>query len=518
MKIFSRMVAAFFAAILIMLSANALATSQDIAQNSMRPYRPNIVLFMLDDARVDDIRYMPFVQEYLVKGGTTFENSFVVRSLCCPSRVTLQTGQYPHNHGVKDNVVNGLYGYQILDHRNTLSIWLQDAGYFTGHFGKYLNGYGGSDSSTVAGVPPYEVPPGWDIWQALVGPDNYDYVNFRINHNNVIEQFTGSYSTDVLKIKAVRFLNKAQESGKPFYLSFNAIAPHSGGSGGALPPGRAYPAPRHLWKYRGVMMPTTPSFNEADVSDKPEYVRQMPSFSTKTTADINRKWRRRVESLLAVDEAIAAIVQKLESIGQIDNTVIILTSDNGFMLGEHRIGWGKKVMYEESYRVPFVIRGPNIPHGATVSLMVKNIDWAPTILDLADAQAVDARTGGEFPMDGASFAPILYGNSSWETRHWTKDFIMEGYYLSTDTSVNDRFKGIHTKRYAYVVYDTGEKELYDLLRDPYQMRNKISNPAYAGVAQVLQWRFENLRHCVGIECRDNSFWDTHEWDSLMKVD
>jgi arylsulfatase A-like enzyme len=518
MKIFSRMVAAFFAAILIILSANALATSWDVVQNSMPPYRPNIIIFMLDDARVDDIQYMPFAQKYLVEGGTTFKNSFVVRSLCCPSRATLQTGQYPHNHGVKDNMVNGLYGYQVLDHRNTLSIWLQDAGYYTGHFGKYLNGYGRSDSSTVAGIPPYEIPRGWNVWQALIDPSTYDYVNFSINHNGKMQHFANSYSTDVLRDKAIRFLDKAEESGKPFYLSFNAIAPHCGASGGILPTNRAYPAPRHLWKYRGVMMPTTPSFNEADVSDKPEHIQKLPPLNAEKTTDIMRRWRRRVESLLAVDEAIAAIVQKLENIGQIDNTVIILTSDNGFMLGEHRIELGKRVMYEESYRVPLVIRGPNIPRGATVSLMVKNIDWAPTILDLADAQAVDARTGGEFPMDGTSFVPALYGNKDWAVQHWTKDFIMEGYYLSVKPGLNDHFKGIHTKRYAYVKYDTGEKELYDLLRDPYQLDNKISNPAYAGVAQVLQWRFENLRRCVGEECRDNSFWDTHEWDSLMKVD
>ncbi|MFA5831470.1 MAG: sulfatase [Candidatus Paceibacterota bacterium] len=512
MKNFSRMVAVFFAAIVLLFSVNATA----VAERVMRPDQPNIVVFLLDDARVDDIQYMPFVQDYLVKGGTTFKNSFVVRSLCCPSRATLLSGQYPHNNGVKSNKVNGLYGYQILDQRNTLPIWLQDAGYYTGHFGKYLNGYGVGDSSTVQGVPPYEIPQGWDIWQALIDPSTYDYVNFRINHNNTIENFTNSYSTDVLGIKAVRFLNKAEKSGKPFYLSFNAIAPHSGGSGGVLPTTRAYPALRHLWKYRGVMMPTAPSFNEADVSDKPNYVREMPSFDEKTTTDIMRTWRRRVESLLAVDEAIAAIVGKLESIGQIDNTVIILTSDNGFMMGEHRLAHTKQVMYEESYRVPFVIRGPGIPKGATVNLMIKNIDWAPTILDLADARATYATTGNEFPMDGASFAPILYGDNDWAIRNWTKDFIMEGYYLSGEPKA--RFKGVHTKRYSYVIYDTGEKELYDLLRDPYQMNNKINNPKYAGVAKVLQWRFENLRSCVGEECRDNSFWDSHEWDSLMKVD
>ena len=518
MKIFSRMVAAFFAAILIMLSANALAISQDVVQNSMRPYQPNIIIFMLDDARVDDIQYMPFAQKYMVKGGTTFENSYVVRSLCCPSRSTLLTGQYPHNHGVKDNVVNGLFGYQVLDHRNTLPIWLQEAGYYTGHFGKYINGYGRSDSPTVSGVPPYEIPQGWNVWQALVDPSTYDYVNFSINHNGKIEKFTNSYSTDVLRNKAIRFLDKAEESGKPFFLSFNAIAPHNGGSGGVLPPERAYPAPRHLWKHRGMMMPITSSFNEADVSDKPAHIQNLSPFNAEQINDIMRGWRRRTESLLAVDEVIAAIVQKLKNTGQIDNTVIILTSDNGFMMGEHRMARNKRVMYEESYRVPLVIRGPNIPRGVTVNLMVKNIDWAPTIMDLADAQAIDMRTGNEFPMDGASFVPVLYGNSAWAVRHWTKDFIMEGYYLSTKPGLNDRFKGIHTKRYAYVKYDTGEMELYDLLRDPYQLDNKISNPAYAGVVRVLQQRFENLRRCVGIECRDNSFWDTHEWDSLMKVD
>ena len=454
--------------------------------------RPNFVLILTDDLDAESVKYMPKVQELIGGRGVAFENSFVTNPLCCPSNVSILTGQYSYNTGILHNVPP-LGGFQkFTDMRtdgdpatqgdeNTLATWMDDAGYLTGRVGKYLVGY--PQGSTY-------IPPGWDKWQASYEGFS-SYFNYRLNENGTVVQYgagEADYLTDVMNGKSVEFIEDAEAADdQPFFLQYAVNAPHSG----TLPNGAPTPAPRHDGMFAGVTAPRTPSFNEADVSDKPSNIRNLPPLTAAQIADIDREYQARLESLQAVDEGVGRIVDTLAEHGELENTFIIFTSDNGYHLGQHRLRNGKGQPYEEDIRVPLVVSGPGVREGASLDHFALNIDLAPTIAELA--QATPGRA-----VDGRSLAPLLVRDTP-PPNNWRKDFLVEIYRAPGQPGSPG--KALRTRHEMYVEYADGFRELYDLRTDPYQLNN-VFGSADAGHVKQLSARLAELLVPGGKTARD----------------
>ncbi|HEU0304733.1 MAG TPA: sulfatase-like hydrolase/transferase [Gaiellaceae bacterium] len=443
--------------------------------------RPNVVVLMTDDQTVESLRVMPNVKRLLVDRGTTFDSSFVSFPLCCPSRATFLTGQYAHNHGVLAN--HPPFGHTALDHSNTLPVWLQRAGYLTGHVGKYLNGYGDRDRQ--------EVPPGWTEWHAAPADSAFRYYDYTLNENGRLVEYgsgPGAYQTDVYARKAVELVSRWAPGKQPFFLSVAFLAPHSGGARPSGRPGAAaVPAPRHSVRFAREGLPMPPSFNEADVSDKPSFVRSLPRLSPLGVDDATERYRLRLASLLAVDDALAAIAAELARHGELDETLIVFTSDNGFFHGEHRIPSGKNYIYDPAIRVPLVMRGPGVPAGLRLRQQVANVDLAPTIV-----AASGAKPGRV--MDGRSLWPLLRDPGIF----WGRDLLLES---APPAGRSLAAVAVRTPKWMYAQYFTGEAELYDLSKDPYELRSLHANVTAARIRGDLADRLSRLRSCVGADCR-----------------
>lgn len=401
---------------------------------------PNIVLVLTDDQRFDSLGAMPEVQRLLVQEGMNLERAIVTNPLCCPSRATILTGRYSHTTGVYTNgqTDGGWVAFQASE-SDTIATSLQAAGYRTGLIGKYLNGYRG---------PGIYVPPGWDRWFAFSGQNGayYDYEMFddaagpgSVSYGSLPKD----YSTDVIRRKAVAFIRSAPAD-TPFFLMVTPHAPH-----GPLTRPR-----RHVGAFAGAPVRLAPSVNEGDVSDKPAYIR------TRGVADpevLRRRTRRQWEMLLAVDDLVSRIVATLAETGRDGNTLVIFTSDNGFSNHEHR--WtGKLVPYEESLRVPMVVRFQDeIPPGTVSSALVSNVDIAPTIADFA---------GASLSADGVSLRPLLTDDAS-----SVRDSVVLEHLGGSPVP---SYCGVRTQSFMFAHYATGEEELYDLAQDPSQLVNVAS--------------------------------------------
>ena len=455
------------------------------ATGAAAPQRPNIVVLMTDDQTLESMRVMTGVRDSLAAEGTTFDRAFVSNALCCPSRATLLTGQYSHNHGVLGNAPpDG--GYGRLDKREWLPVWLQRAGYRTVHIGKFLNQYGIAN--------PTEVPPGWSEWYASVDPSTYQFYGYTLNENGLLNTYGLDrnpifHSSDYYAERAVSVVQRMGETRTPFFLSVAFLAPHSGtprdpDDPQGLP--TPSPAPRHIDRFAAEPLPGDPSFNEVDVSDKPSFIQSRPPIGAQRAAAIDENYRQRLESLLAVDEGIVRIVEALRAEGELDETLILFTSDNGFFHGEHRVQDGKVLVYEPSIRVPLIMRGPGVPEGARRRQLVTNADLAPTILEAA--RAVPGRT-----QDGRSLFRLLEDRGL----EWGRDLLIEGVPGLNQPA----FDALRTYRYVFVQHANGERELYDLERDPYQLTSLHADPAYAGVQEELSLRLGLLSVCAGRGCR-----------------
>jgi N-acetylglucosamine-6-sulfatase len=453
------------------------------AQSVAGPPRPNILFILTDDQDVGSLRFMPKVQVLLAAQGLTSPNTFAVQPLCCPSRASILRGQYPHNTQIVHNAppVGGFPKFRDLGHEtSTLATWLQTAGYRTAFFGKYLNGYPTADR-------PEHVPPGWDEWYgAHEGPVRY--YNYRMTENGRVVSYGArpeDYRTDVLTGKAVSFIEaRPRNASPPFFIYFSVPAPHADRPGD----GPAIPARRHLGALGDVSAPRPPSFNEADVDDKPTEIRQRPMLTDGQVAEIDEEYRTRVESLLAVDEAVERLVGALSARGELANTYIVFTSDNGYHLGEHRIPRGKNTLYEESIRLPGIVRGPGVPAGLTREHFVLNIDFAPTFADLAGASIPDF-------VDGRSFASLLRGSPT-PVNQWRRDFLLE---VTSPMGVTDR--GLRTRDYAFFRFANGETSLFDLRQDPYQV-DSVHRSVDPQILQALTARLSELANCRGQTCRN----------------
>jgi N-acetylglucosamine-6-sulfatase len=462
----------------LLLGTAALGASSVLGAPAAAAPQPNVVVIMTDDMRLDDLRVLTKTKA-LIGSGTTFSNSFVTAPLCCPSRASFLTGQYPHNNGVfSDDPPNG--GYPALDHTNTLPVWLQAAGYYTSHIGKYLNGYG-EDS------PPTEVPAGWSDWQGLVDPSTYAMYGYTLNDNGELITYgdaDADYQTDVLADRAVQTITEAAQR-QPFFLSIAPVPPHRTGIGGPNP------APRHVGAFANAPLPRSPSFNEADVSDKPLFFRNLSLIPPEAVSDITDRNRDRLASLLAVDDLVERVVNALAASGALYNTVLIFTSDNGYFQGEHRLrhpaskGWA----YDQASHVPLLIRGGSFPSGVTADQFVANIDLAPTIVQLTGATA-------GLPMDGRSLSALALHPTLVTARDLLIEIILEA----------GTYKALRNESFLYVEHGTGEQELYDLRQgsanyDPYQLESRHADTAYNPIKAQLATKLNQLRICTGTSCR-----------------
>lgn len=418
---------------------------------------PNIVLILTDDQRFDTLWAMPTVESELVGHGIDFVNGFVSNPLCCPSRASILTGEYSHTTGVYSNRSHQRYGgFAHFDDRSTVATWLQAAGYRTGLFGKYLNGYSGT----------YE-PPGWDRWFA-----NYHgkgYYNYTANADGELSTYgsdPADYSTTVLSQQATDFIRSTDPT-QPLFLYFAPHGPHAA----------AIPAPGDGNAFADLAPWRPPSYDKVEPT-KPEYVRHRKSFPSSLIRSIDSFRLDQYRTLLSLDRAVASILDALDDTGRLSDTMIVFMSDNGMLWGEH--GWHKKVVpYQESIRVPFVVRyDPLVASPRVDSHLVVNVDLAPTFAALAGVSAPDAEGMSMLPMLSSPDAP------------WRSSFLIE--HMRKNTGGVPTYCGVQTRRYEYVDYVTGEEELYDLRRDPYQLRNRADAAGYRDVKRRLRDQLARL--------------------------
>lgn len=460
---------------------------------------PNVILVLTDDQDLllGSLDAMPHLREHLIEKGAFFSNAFVPLSLCCPSRATILTGRYTHNLQVYTNFPpdGGFPRFRDLGReRETIGIALQRAGYRTALMGKYLNVYPDRDDRMY-------VPPGWSEWIVPAAGNPYGQYNYTLNENGKLVSHgkeAADYLTDVLAQKATDFVERAATDRVPFFLYLAPYASHK----------PCPPAPRDAALFPGVQAPRTPSFDEADVSDKPGSVRGRPRLTDKQIRTLDNLYRRRLQSLQAVDAAIAALVATLERTGQLDNTYIIFTSDNGFHMGQHRLGAAKYTPYEEDVHVPLVVRGPGVPAGSRVDAFVESVDLAPTIAQLARARL-------PVSADGRSLVPLLRAPQQ-PPAGWRQMVFLEQYHFE-DTSGGGEESvleppdepegeehvthlGLRTATYKFVEYGTGEREYYDLVNDPFELQNQARGLNGDRVRRLTA-RVHALGTCRGSTCR-----------------
>lgn len=438
--------------------------------------RPNIVFILVDDLDVRTAAMMPRLPALIGQQGLTFNRAYVTQSLCAPSRASILTGQYPHNHRVLDNTGpdGGFGAFRRGAEASTIATWLRSAGYRTALVGKYMNGY-------PSRARPEYVPPGWDEWRAQLTDLSADrYINYFLNENGNVSQFgtrDDEYLTDVLTNRALTFIEKSVNDNKPFFLYLAPDAPH-------LP---AIPAPRHATLLAGTQAPRVPSFNEADVSDKPAFVRNASLLSPAEIRKLDRTETSRLRTMLSVEDMLADVLKVLAANRILDETYVFFMSDNGLMLGEHRLVTTKNLGYEEAIRVPFIVMGPRISAATTDDEhYVLNIDIAPTLAELAGVAVPDT-------VDGRSLVRLLRGESVPE---WRRDAMAEFINYTGGLTAT-----LRTPEYAYTELESDERELYDMRTDPFQTAS-LHRRADPALLQTLSARLAQITTCRRASCRN----------------
>jgi arylsulfatase A-like enzyme len=458
---------------------------------------PNIVVIMTDDQEdTGSLAYMPKVLSLLADHGVTFTNSFVNYPTCAPSRSSFLTGQAAHNHGIQSNDPGGRAAWWTFKDKegNTLPVWLKAAGYKTALLGKYLNGYGkkqkprrsesankdsyqsvlsrwtasvaqylnGSGKSPAAIGP---VPVGWDLWYAFTGAVRY--YNYSINEDGKRIKFgqqASDYSTDVLKERAVRFIESQSGKADPFFMLIVPKAVHGQGDEGKAEHA-AIPSPKYKDAFMDVKLPRGPAFNN-------------PPSTRLDPVRLEREYRAELQALQSVDELVEAVVNALRSAGVLDNTIIIYTSDNGFLFGDHGRR-AKGVFFEGAIRVPLIIRGPGIPEKQKRDQLVNNLDVVATIEQLAGLTP-------RLAPDGRTLTPLFADSDT----PWRSALLLEtlaGF-------------GVRTAAKKYIKTSEGTERFYDLLADPHELQNKVGDANYASDVASLRTTLEKLKSCAGSSC------------------
>jgi len=492
-------------------SSHSTATTQAPAGD-----HPNVVFILTDDMAMAELQYMPHVQQLIGDQGATFDNYFISDTECCPSRTTTLRGQYSHNTGVHTNTeADGGFetAHRLGIEDQTVATQLQSDGYRTALYGKYLNGYPHTATNWKY------VPPGWTEWASPIQGAISEF-NYTLNHDGA-KQVHGSapedYAADVYTDMSLGYAGRAVQDKAPFFLYYGFYAPHSPST----------PAPRHENDFPGLTAPRTASFDEQDTSDKPAYVQALSPLPPGEIKTIDTQFALRVRSLQAVDDSVVKLVGKLKELGQLDNTYIVFTSDNGYHLGQHRLPPGKGTPYEEDIKVPMFIRGPGITPGTHVSTLTGNVDLASTFEDMAGAKPL----GFE---DGRSMLPLAKNQASTDGQrqaylleHWPdtapedeaalraqaqtepSEAIPGGTTPTTTATGLDfqslipKYSGIRTQRYALFEFPTtGEHELYDLQNDPAEMQN-VYDTIDPTIRDQLTARLHELETCQADQCRQD---------------
>ena len=567
------------AALLALLCALALGVSAANAVEeeplNPNPEAPSFVVIQTDDQTLDGLyatfkafpgapetRAMPNTLDLIGKRGMTLNRYYVSYPLCCPSRVSLLTGRYAHNTGVKGNVQpnGGYFGFSFrgaYDHN--IAPWLQGAGYRTIHIGKFLNGYGDEPYSDGANVPP-----GWDAWHTVLKADTQHlFYGYTLNNDGVVSE-PGAYgdpgnwetreygerdeagcpfaplegrpclyATDIFNWQA-REEMLATPAEQPFYMQIDYTAPH----GDFRRPAGPEPAPRHYNWFRGKKLPHNrrEGYDEGNVSDKPYFIREADHLTAKDKHTYKVYWDKQLESLRSIDDGVKEIIDTLGQLHRLRNTYVIFTSDNGFFFGEHRLIGGKFLAYEPATHMPFLIRGPGIKPDSSSGELAANIDIAPTVLDLAGVTP-------DKSVDGRSMAPYL-GDPDLRSR---RPILFESFVETSDVEANGaiassgegdggvgggngstgprepeagvsraagprahasilapplNYEGIRLGPYKYIAWPSGEKELYDINRDPNELNNIVKAPNFYPIRNFLHRQLRRFENCVGRECRE----------------
>jgi len=346
-------------------------------------------------------------------------------------------------------------------------------------------------------VPDTHVPMGWTEWHAFLYVNAYR--KFQMNHNGTIKSYDDTrpgqniFQTDIERDLAVQFIERASESNKPFFLHLSPSPPHSPFT----------PANRHMDLFKDIKAPRTPNFNEEDVSDKPVFIQQRSQFTEEEIEHIDYMYRQRAGLLQALDEMVLEIVKTLEKTGELDNTYIIFTSDNGFRLGNHRYQKGKGFGYEEDTHVPFIVRGPGVEKGITRDEFVLNIDIAATALDWAGAVIPEV-------VDGKSIQPILEAGESGEVS-WRDSILLQA-WRRIGGSVEYMYVGVRTKLHKYIEWHympgfqtvgteaDNRFEVYDMVNDPFELDNAYFTTDPELLAD-LRAKLSELQTCSGATCK-----------------
>ncbi|HEV3475512.1 MAG TPA: sulfatase [Actinomycetota bacterium] len=420
--------------------------------------QPNVLIFMTDDQRSDTMFMMPKTQRWFGQQGTRFPSAYATTPLCCPSRASIMTGRYTHNHRVLDN-----YSALSLDQNSTLQRYLQEAGYLTGITGKYMNAW-----------PLYTNPPYFHRWSIF----NTGYQNAKFNTDGVLRRLPG-YATDVIGEKSVRFLRFFEgDDARPWLLYVDPFAPHD--------PFR--PAHRHRRSPVPRWEPS-PASTESDRNDKP------PQVQARTAGIEGIKLVRRLQlrTLIAVDEAVNRVMKELARLGEGGSTLAFFTSDNGFFWAEHGL-FDKRWPYTPSIEIPLFMRWPGqVQGGAIDPRLAANLDITPTVLDAAGIPPDPT-----YPLDGRSLL----------TADRRDRLLLESFVDRLDVGVPP-WASLLTPQYQYVEYydSNGEtvsfREYYDLREDPWQLHNLLAEPSFrnnqGGLVANLSSQLARDRRCRGTD-------------------
>ncbi len=507
---------------------------------------------------------MPNTLQMIGEQGITFTRYYTPYSLCAPSRVSLLTGRYAHNDHVQGNVPpnGGWTGFQSrLAYSHNIATWLQGAGYRTIHIGKILNGYGDAPYS-----PGTEEPPGWNSWHTILNSDTNHYAyGYLLNNNGVVEGPYGDsgswetreygaiddagcpyaplngqpcyYETDKFNQLAVEEI-AATSPEQPFYMQVDYTSPH----GDFRKPAGPQPATRDIGRFSGAPLPDNRAegFNEGNVNDKPRFIREAPYLSATEIHSYRVYYQNCLNALISVDEGVKGILDELGSLSRLQNTYVIFTSDNGFFFGQHRLVGGKFLAYEPSTHLPLLIRGPGIEPNTKSGQLVSTIDIAPTILELAGVKP-------DKSVDGTSLVPFMQEPSLrtrrpllFESFVQTNDVEQDGNAATGESTAAGRargklglkgakakgagnevgtrgaaahasvvappknYYGIRLGPYKYIEWPDGEKELYDINKDPYELNNIVRDKNYAPIRAFLHNELVRLETCSGRTCREVS--------------
>ncbi len=437
--------------------------------------RPNIILVTADDMTNSDLAWMPTLRALLTDQGVSYAHSLSPHPLCCPARAAILTGQYAQNNGVKSN--QSPFNYEALQKDTALPVWLHRAGYRTGFTGKYLNGFGTNGPRQ----------PGWDYWDpTMIG--QYAYTPFQMYNDGNRTWYRDVNNVDYIADRVVDLVDRWSDKDEPFFIWASHVAPHGrlDQANGISSTAVAYPPRRFRHLFADVQSPSLSDagYLDDDVSDNNSLVQ---SKKLPTVAKVNQVFRSRIRALQGVDEGLAAMVDALRENGELDNTYLFFTSDNGFLLGEHHLVT-KNVPYHQSVEVPLIVRGPGVPAGAILDGRALMIDLAPTFADIAGATPL-------VTVDGVSLLPSLEQDAPLRETVLIQAGIAK---QADDGGTGWWWRGVTTPRYTYAQFYADQlEELYDRRLDPSENVNLSDDPRYAGVLAEMRSRTAALVDCVG---------------------